>query len=402
MRTPFAIPVICGAVLCSCSAPNKTEVRADSDVPAVSVSRVTRQTLTRELIVSAEFRPYEEVDLHAKIAGYLKQISVDVGDHVAAGQVIATLEVPEMVNEMAQAEATARRSQAELARARGEFARAPSAHQVAHVSYQRLADVVKARPNLVAQQELDDALGKDRVAEAQVDSAQAAITVAEEQIGVSKAEIERLHTMEDYTKITVPFAGVISKRYADPGAMIPAGTASSSQAMPVVRVSEISRLRLVLPTPESVVPRIHVGEPIEIRVGAVHRTIQGRVSRFSDRLQTATRTMETEVDVENPKGELVPGMYAEAVITTDRKDNVLTVPVQIGGGSGTQTQTQTVMIVDGGRLAGRQVTFGLDSPDRREVLSGLKEGDLVVVSKNDSLKEGDPVSVRETADKGGH
>jgi RND family efflux transporter MFP subunit len=232
-----------------------------------------------------------------------------------------------MADEEAQAKAAKQHAEAEVERVKSDLERTKSAHEAAHLSYQRLADVMKSRPNLIARQEIDDAFAKDRVAEAQVATARAAIASAQQQISVSEAALARVRTLHTYTRITVPFAGVISKRFADPGAMIQAGTASSTQTTPLVRVSEIDRLRLVLAVPESAVPRIHVGAPIAIRVGALQRSFTGRVSRFSSREQTSTRTMETEVDVVNTKGDLVPGMYADAMVTLERKENALCVPV---------------------------------------------------------------------------
>jgi RND family efflux transporter MFP subunit len=355
-------------------------------MPSVAVARVERQDLQRDLVLSAEFRPYEEVDLHAKVAGYLKEIRVDVGDRVQAGQLIATLEVPEMVDESAQAEATRKRSEAELVHAQGELSRAQSAHEAAHLNYQRLDDVIKVRPGLVARQEIDNALAKDRESEAQVDSAKAAVTAAEQQIRVAQASEQRIHTLQAYERITAPFAGVISKRYADPGAMIQAGTSSSSQAMPLVRLSEIARLRLVLPVPESAVPRIRVGSPIGIRVSAVNREFQGKVSRFSDRLQSTTRTMDTEVDVDNSRGDLAPGMFAEALVTLDRHNAALSIPVQAVAGA---EDKATLLVVDAqNQLVQREVHLGLETPERREVLSGLEQGDLVVVGKAAGLHPG--------------
>lgn len=378
--------VICAGGLWSCTRPAKTTVQADSEVPTVAVARVQRQDLQRDLVISAEFRPYQEVDLHAKVAGFLKEITVDVGDRVQAGQLIATLEIPEMVDEQAQAEATRKRSEAELLHAQDDLTRVESAHQAAHLNYQRLADVVKVRPKLVAQQEIDNAFAKDRESEAQIDSAKAAITAAEQQIMVAKASEQRIRTLQAYERITVPFAGVISKRYADPGAMIQAGTSSSSQSMPLVRLSETAKLRLVLQVPESAVPRIRVGSPIGIRVGAVNRQFQGKVSRFSDRLQSTTRTMETEVDVDNTRGDLAPGMYAEATVTLDRHDGALSVPVQAVAGA---EDKATLLVVDPQQqLVQKVVQLGLETPDRREVLSGLKEGDLVVMSKAAGLRPG--------------
>jgi len=378
--------VLSAVGLYSCARPEKAAVRADSEAPSVAVARVERQDLQRNLTVSAEFRPYQEVDLHAKVAGYLKEITVDVGDRVKEGQLIATLEIPELAAEDSQAEATRKRSEAELVHARSELSRMISAHEAAHLAYQRLADVVKLRPNLVAQQEIDDALAKDRQAEAQVDSARAAIEAAQQQVEVARAREQGIETLQAYERITAPFAGVITKRYADPGAMIQAGTSSAVQAMPLVRVSDVARLRLVLPVPASAVPHIHVGSPISIRVAAVSRQFQGKVARFSGRLRTATRTMETEVDVDNSSGDLAPGMYAEATITLDHRAGALSVPVQAVAGA---EQQATLMIVDDqNRLVQKEVRLGLETADRREVLSGLAQGDMVVISKAAGLRPG--------------
>ena len=384
MRAIFL--VLCAGAMYSCTRPAKTAVRADSEIPSVSVARVQRQDLQRDLVLSAEFRPYEEVDLHAKIAGYLKDIRVDVGDRVQAGQLIAILEIPEMADEDAQAEATRKRSEAELVHAQSELMRDQSAHEAAHLNFQRLDDVMKVRPALVARQEIDNAMAKDREAEAQVDSAKAAITAAEQQIRVAQAGEQRIHTLQAYQRITAPFAGVISKRYADPGAMIQAGTSSSSQAMPVVRLSEIAKLRLVLAVPESAVPRIHIGGAIGIRVNAVNRQIQGKVSRFSDRLQTDTRTMETEVDVDNSRGDLAPGMFAEAVVTLDRHNGALAIPVQAVAGA--EDKASLLVVDPQNQLVQKEVRLGLETADRREVLSGLNDGDLVVVGKITGLRPG--------------
>src|SRR4029077_1269256 len=206
--------------------------------------------------------------------------------------------------------------------------RAQSAHEVAHLGATRLAGVMKTRPNLVAQQDIDEATGRDRVSEAQVNTAQAGLASAREQLEIAKAAQSRTQTLFDYARITAPFAGVITHRYADTGAMIQAGTSSQSQAMPVVRLSQNSRLRLMIEVPESAVSRIHVGAPVDVKVDALGRTFQGQVARFAEKLNLDTRTMDTEVDVANRQLELVPGMYAYASITTDQAHNVVVAPVQ--------------------------------------------------------------------------
>jgi RND family efflux transporter MFP subunit len=374
----------------SCSGPSKREVHADEgkngSEMTVAVAKVTREDLSRNLVLAAEFRPYQEIEVHAKIAGYLKQILVDVGDRVKAGQVLAILEIPEMQDEAIQAAATKRRSEAELVRARSELERAESAHQATHLSYQRMSTAAKTRPGLIAQQEIDDALARDRVTEAQVATAKAAITAAEQQVAVSESSAERVRTMQAYMRITAPFAGVISKRYADTGAMIQAGTASQSQAMPVVRLSQNDRLRLVLPVPESVVPDIHIGTPVEVRVQTLGRSFEGHVSRFAERVASNTRTMETEVDVPNPRMQLVPGMYAEGLITLESRKHAIAVPLQAV--SGMESKPTVLVAGADGRLERRSVKLGIETPEKAEILKGLNEGDLVVIGKQSELKPG--------------
>jgi RND family efflux transporter MFP subunit len=376
----------------SCSSPPKTEVHADT-APSVAVVRAERKTLTHEIVLAAEFRPYQEVDLHAKIAGYMRQIRVDVGDRVTAGQSIATIEAPELADDETQAEATRKHAEAELIRAKGDLVRAEAAHQASHLAYKRLADVTQSKPNLVAQQEIDNALAQDRVGEAQIDAAKAAVTAAEEQVRASQAAQSRVKTLESYEQIVAPFSGVISKRYADPGAMIPAGTASTTTTLPVVKLSQIDLLRLVVEVPESAVPTVHVGQTVRVNVSALKRSFDGRVSRFSNRLSTGTRTMETEIDVPNPKSELIPGMDAEVVLTLDRRENTVALPISAVSGAGDKA---TLFVVENGTLAQRDVKLGLETAEDREVLSNLKEGDLVVTGgKAATLKVGDRVTSKE-------
>ncbi len=355
----------------------------------VAVAKVTREDLARQVELAAEFRPYQEIDVHAKVSGFLKSISVDVGDHVRQGQLIAVLEIPEMEQELAQAAGTVKRTALEVDRARSDVRRVQSAVDIRKLSYERLAKVAKQRPNLIAQQEIDDAQARYNEAQAQLSSAQATLAATQEQVEVTTATEERVHTMMAYSRITAPFAGVITDRRGDPGALIQAGTASHTQAMPVVRLSEIDRLRLVLPVPESIVPSIKVGDRVEVRVDTLQRVFQGKIARFSGQLDTSTRTMETEVDIPNPAGTIKPGMYGYAILRLDRRQNALAVPVQAVSGHGSEA---TVMVVDANKkLEERHIDAGLETPTRIEILSGLKEQDLVVLGSRSRLKSGAPV-----------
>jgi len=380
------LSVVAGSVGCS----RPRAAAATTDRPTVSVAKITRGDLSQTLTLAAEFRPFQEIEVHAKVAGYVKSINVDVGDRVTAGQLLAVLEIPELQDDMTTAQAGVKRSQEEVNRAEADLARTESAHEVAHLSSTRLAAVMKQRPNLVAQQDIDEAQGRDRVAEAQVATAKAAVAAAQEQLAVARANENKTKTLFAYARITAPFAGVVTHRYADTGAMIEAGTSSQSQAMPVVRLSQNNLLRLTIQVPESAVSRIHLGAPVDVTVQALGRTFQGKVARFSERLNLDTRTMETEVDVPNPKLELVPGMYAYASITTDEARDVVVAPVQA---IDREDEKATVMIVGAdGRLESRVVTTGLESPDRVEVRNGVQPGDLVVIGSRAQLKAGNTVT----------
>ena len=352
----------------------------------VAVERVTRQDLSRSLELAAEFRPNQEIDLFAKVPGYLKAINVDVGDQVRKGQLIAELEAPEMTQELTQADATLKRSEVDVERSRSELRRSEAQHAIRQVSFDRLSAVIKARPNLVAQQEIDDASSRLREAEAQLSVAQATISASEEQVRIAAAGRERFDTMLSYLRITAPFSGTITKRLADPGAMIQAGTASHVQAMPVVQLSQVDHLRLVLPVPESVVPRIHTDSPVEVRVESLKRVFQGRISRFSGKLDSSTRTMETEVDLANPDAVIKPGMFGYATLVLEQRLDALSIPVQAVSG---RSSSATVLVVSADkRLEERRVSLGLETPGRIEVLTGLRQGEMVVVGARANLRAG--------------
>lgn len=376
----------------SCSQMSKANsgaTPADQGTSSVAVMKVTRQPLSRYQSMMAEFRPYQEVDVHAKVAGYLKKIVVDVGDRVKQGQLLAMLEVPELNAEVDQATAAESSSQLQIKRAESELKQAEAAHEDAHITYTRLAELPKIKPNMIAQQEIDQALARDHEAEAKVGAAEAAVAVAKEKLREARANGERVKTLLSYTKIEAPFSGIVTKRYADTGAMIPAGTSTSTQAMPVVRISEDATLRLILPVPESIVPLIHTGAAVDVKVGSLGRSFKGSIWRFSGKVDTATRTMETEIEVKNPGEILKPGMYATANLTLDSIPSALAVPVQaISMGD----HKATVLVVKGDKtIEERPVTTGMETASVVEIQSGLEENDLVIVGSRGHLKPGQKV-----------
>lgn len=358
------------------------------DVPA-AVARVERQTISNTLKISGEFKPFQDVDVHAKVAGYIKAIYVDVGTHVKQGQTLAVLEVPELAAQLAGADAAVRRANEEIGRAQGDLQRAKSSHSAAHSAFKRLSDAAKTREGLVAQQELDDSQAKDLESEAQVASAKSALSAAQQELEVAQANQKQVAALSSYTQITAPFAGVVTNRYADTGALVAAGTSSSTQAAPVVRLAQISTLRLVLPVPESVAAQIHLKDPVKVHVQALNQDIEGHVSRFADSLDEQTRTMETEIDCENRDGRLMPGMYTESELSLRQKPNALTVPLEAVVRSGDDA---TVLALNSKNIIDeRQVKLGLEDNSRIEVLSGLVEGDRVVIGNRSQFRTGQKV-----------
>lgn len=378
---------------------------AASDAPPAAVARVERRTISNTLKISGEFKPFQDVDVHAKVAGYIKAIYVDVGTHVKQGQTLAVLEVPELAAQLAGADAAVRRANEEIGRAQGDLERAKSSHAASHLAFKRLNDAAKTREGLVAQQELDDSQAKDLEAEAQVASAKSGFSAAQQELEVAQANQKQIAALSDYTRITAPFTGVITNRYADTGALVAAGTSSSTQAMPVVRLAQISTLRLVLPVPESVAAQIHLKDPVKVHVQALNQDIQGRVSRFADSLDLQTRTMETEIDCENRDGRLIPGMYTESEISLHQEANALTLPLEAVVRNGDDA---TVLAVNSQNILDeRHVKLGLEDNARVEVLSGLSEGDRVVIGNRSQFHSGQKVqpktvSEQETNPAGGN
>lgn len=367
---------------------------AQNSVPSVAVAKVTRKPMARYLTISSELVPFQEIDVFAKESGFISKLYVDYGTHVKKGQLMAVLEIPELQAQLQEDQATIRSMSDQVTDAEHELGRIEAEHKVLHLQYERLSGVAKNQPGLVAQQEVDDAQGKDLAAESQVEAAKSRLQVAQSQLGVAQSKLSRDQALYDYSKITAPFAGVVTQRYANLGTLMQAGTNSSTQAMPLVKLSEEDLFRLVIPVPESYVRYIKVGDPVNVRVPSLDRNFPGTVTRFSVDVGAATRTMHTEVDVPNPEGVLIPGVYAEATLTLDRRGHALVVPLQAVNQGG---ERASVLIVDEeNKIQDRQITLGIQTENNAEVVSGLSEGDQVVISDRSGLHPGEVVQPKVT------
>ncbi len=379
----------------SCSEKSSENVQAGAAEATVGVTRVVKKSLGRQITLSSELVPFQEIDVYAKESGYVKKLDVDYGTRVKAGQVLAILEIPELEAQLQEDQAEVKNAVNQVTRAQHDLGRYQAQYNALHLQYTRLNGVFESQPGIVAQQEVDDAQGKDLAAASQVDAAQAALEAAESQLSVAKAKLGHDQSLFDYSKITAPFPGVVTDRYANLGTLVQAGTGSSTQAMPIVRLSEDDLFRLVIPVPESYVQYIHMGDHVDVRVPSLNQTFPGKVARFSVDVREDTRTMHTEVDVLNPKRVLLPGLYANAVLNLQQEHDVPSVPLQALNHEGERT---TVFVVDAnGVLEDRNVQVGLQTASDAEISGGLNAGDLVVVSDRSSLKAGEKVHARQVA-----
>jgi RND family efflux transporter MFP subunit len=353
-----------------------------------AVVEVSRGKLGSPLTLAGAFKPFQDVDVHAKVAGYIKKIYVDVGSRVAEGQTIAVLEVPELAAQLAGADAAVRRSRQEISRAQGDVQRAKSAHAAVHAMCQRLQQAAEQKVGLVAQQELDNARAKDLEGEAQVSSAEAALNAAQQAFEVAEANAKQYAALSEYTRIVAPFTGVVTVRYADTGSLIAAGTASSTQSTPVVRIAQISVLRLVVPIPESIAGEIRLNDPVKVHVQALNADYVGKVSRFAESLDPQTRTMETEIDFQNADGRLLPGMYVQAIVAPPDSRDILTVPLEAVA-LGADASEGSVLVVNAKNiLEERKVQLGLQGSTRVEVRAGLTDGEFVVIGSRNEFRAG--------------
>jgi RND family efflux transporter MFP subunit len=365
--------VLCAMVAAGCGGVARPKVVAASSAPDVAVVPVTRQSFSNTLNVASEFQPYQEIDVYAKVSGYIKKLYVDYGTHVRQGQLMAVLEIPELKQQV-------QRDQASVAEAREDLDRANSAFKVAHVTYQRLASVQKTRPELISQEEIDVAEGKDLEASAAVSAAQQALVAA-------NAALAKDQTLYAYSQMTAPFTGVVTKMYAYTGALLPAGTSSNIGNSALCHLAQNDVLRLVIPVPERAVPDVRIGENVQVQVSSLDRSFIGKIVRTSDQIDLATRTMHTEVQVNNATYQIVPGMYATVSIPLHSASNVLAIPLQAV--QATAANQGTVLLVDkAGRIERREVTLGLQNATDVEVKSGLNMGDLVIFGDQSRYQPG--------------
>jgi RND family efflux transporter MFP subunit len=385
-------PILAGIV--ACRSTNQHPDAGTAEMPSAKVATAALGNIAHTLSLAGQFQPYQVVDVHPKVTGFMVKINVDIGDRVRKGQTLAVLEVPELNAQLSGTVFEMQRAKDDQLRSQNEIKRDEAIHAALHADYERLLETSKAQPGLIAQQELDDAQSKDLSSESQVDAAKAGAAAAQEHAEVARTDNDRVQAIKNYTNVVAPLDGVIVWRYADTGALIQSGTNSNEQDIPIVRLSESGLLRLRMPIPEDDVQYVHIGDPMQVRVDAINRSFTGKIVRFTRDVNFETRTMETEIDVENQDLSISPGMYANVEMQLAHAENVVTIPVEALVQKGNE---QTVDLLDAAnRIHVRTVELGLRGSKLVEIKSGLRPGDRVIAGGQEQYSEGQQVSPIQT------
>ena len=309
-----------------------------------------RGPITRFVVLPAEVRPYQQATLYAKVAGYLKTIAVDKGDRVNQNDVIAEIEVPELL--------------ADIQKYKAEV-------EVAQIDFRRLSDSQKKLPDLVVPQTVDEAGGR---------------------LDIAKANLDRTQTLLNYARITAPFAGIITKRFVDPGAFIPAATSgSAASTAAIVTLTDLNRVRVQVPVPELESSLVGTGQPVVITAdGLPGRSFNGTITRFSYSLDDASKTMLAEIELSNPKLELRPGMYALAKIGLEQKEDAVLIPIDA---LLVEKANTSVFTIADNKAKKTLVKTGFNDGTNAEVTAGIKLDQPVIVLGKRTLADGQPVQV---------
>jgi RND family efflux transporter MFP subunit len=369
---------------------NKAKTSAAENQPlTAAVTVVRRQPAITSVTLPGVFQAYQDIAVMAKVSGYVKQINVDIGDIVHTGEVLAVLEVPELRAQVAAAESSVTRDKAEIERTRHDVRRAEAVNVALHAEYVRLSGAAATRPGLIAQQELDDAQAKDLSSQAQIDAARSAYDAAVEKLSEDQALLQHYQALFAYTFVRAPFDGVVTFRYADTGALMAAGTGEDKNAMPLVRLAQSGLLRLRMPVPESDADFMYIGGPATVQVQATGELIHTKIVRFTRSMDRNTRTMLTEVDIPNRDLHLAPGMYANTTFPLKAHNEALSVPID----AIVEGDNPYVLEVDNNnRVVKKSIVMGIQGPNRVEIVSGVNEGDRVIVGNQANYQPGQRVT----------
>ncbi len=332
----------------------------------VKTTRPSRGEIIRYVTLPGTIRANQQATLYAKVAGYLKSLSVDRGDRLLAGQSLGEIEVPELIADVTKYKAELMRAEAEV--------------KVADVESGRLSKAQKQAPDLVLPQAVDNSEGR--------------LAMAKAGIEMARANLERTETLLRYSKITAPFAGMVTARFVDPGAFIPSATAgSAAQTAAIVTIADFNTVRAQVALPEVEAALAQVGQPVKLSVeGLPGKGFEGKVSRMSYALDEATKTMLIEADLPNTDLTLRPGMYASVRVGVEKHADALTIPVEA---LVMEKVNAFAFVADGGKAKKTAIKIGFNDGAKVEVLSGLTGSELVILAGKMTLADGAAINATE-------
>lgn len=352
-----------------------------------------RREISRQIELPATLEAFDQATLYAKASGYLKWIKVDLGDRVHKGEVLAEMDVPEMIQELVAAEAEVQRAKAMITHMQAESERAKAEMELKKITYERLQSVRQQEPDVMPQQQVDEAKAQFDVARALVSVAESKIKVAQSEMSKAEATRGRSAALGEYSRIRAPFDGVVIKRFVDPGALIQQAS-TQNNVSPVVTVARVDFIRVFVEVPEPNVRFIKKGMAAALTVDAVPgKTFDAQCTRFATALDPKTRTMRTEVDVPNPLGELRPGMFGAVRLTLEQRRDSLAIPANALVIEGNKFFVYTV---EQGKAKRVEIKTGLDDGIRIEITSGLTGKYPVIIAGKSAVKDGTPVRLSET------
>jgi multidrug efflux pump subunit AcrA (membrane-fusion protein) len=380
----------------------------ESSLPEVNVARVKKSLPTSELLLPGTMSPLNEAYIFARAAGYLKRRYVDIGDRVREGQIMAEIEEPDLDQQVLQARASLAQTQGALAQTEASLEQSQAQLRLQDATVKRIKTLVGR--GVLSQQQGDQAQADFENAAAVVKVSEANVRAAQANVRASEANVARLIELQGYEKIRAPFSGVVTARSVDAGALI--GANGSGQGTPnlgttnapagssseLFRVAQVNVLRILVNVPQGYAPEIHLGTAADVILQGSQRRYTGKVTRTSQSLDQTTRTMLTEVQVQNRDGSLLPGMYTDIQFRTERPDPPLLIP---GDCLVSRPKGPVVaVLMDGNKVHYEPVTLGRDYGTDLEITGGLKEGDRVVINPSDEVREGaevKPASAKQKA-----
>jgi len=396
------------------AAANAAATSEKNTLPLVTTAKVRRAAADTTVSLPGDLQPLLESSIYARAAGYVRKRYVDIGDRVRAGQLMAEIDAPELDQQVAQSRAAVSQAEQQLSQARAALVQAESQRDLAKVTAERYNNLVAK--GAVARQDADTQQSNYKTADALVTAQQANVQASADNVKQSQANLERVIALQDFKNVKAPFNGVVTARNVDAGALIsPSGAgqgasptstggAQAANGYEMFRVAQIGTIRILINVPQANAPGIYTSMPADVAVNEFPgRAFKGKVTRTANSLDPNSRTMLVEVQVPNPDGKLLPGMYSEVRFSSHRDSPPLLVPGDSLITANNGIQIAVLRDAEDGKskqIHLQTVKIGRDYGAETEVMSGLEGTETVVVNPGDEVHEGALVKA-EAAPAGG-